>query len=88
MIETRTVLLVGDRFTISAPGYRNRKHVYTVETIGPGPHVGEPDATVFDCRERTPSGTEICLLTLPDNTLAYYQAKGWILDPETGKPKR
>ncbi len=88
MIETRTVLLVGDKFLLTAPGHRNRKHVYTVETIGPGPHVGEPDATVFDCRERTPSGTEVGLYALPDNVLANYQARGWVLDAETGKPKR
>ncbi len=85
---TEATLTIGDRFTISAPGYRNRKHVYTVESIRPGDNVGEPDQLAFNCMERTPSGTEIGVLTLPDNTLAYYQAKGWILDAETGKPKR
>jgi len=87
-MNTETALLVGDKFLLTAPGHRNRKHVYEVESILPGDNIGEPDRLAFNCRERTPSGTEVGLYTLPDNVLANYQARGWILDAETGKPKR
>lgn len=85
---TLTNLSIGDKFRLTAPGHRNRQHVFTVESIRSGDNIGRPNLSAFNLLETSASGAECGVYTLPDNVLNSYQQRGWVLDIETGKPKR